>query len=294
MAYQAIADMIAEAEEKKIPLWRLLLEDDLEDSRLTEEESLEKMRRIYHTMKEAYRTYDPAQMSRSGLVGGDGQKMHQAVAQGKTVSGGFLGNVMEKALKMAESNACMKRIVAAPTAGSCGVIPAVFCAYEEMYHVDEEEMIRGLYVCAGIGEVIAARAFLAGAAGGCQAEIGSASAMAAAGLTYLRGGSAEAVAHSCSMALSNLLGLVCDPLGGLVECPCQNRNAAGVSIALSAAEIALSGIPQIIPFDEMLDTMYEVGKKLPSELRETALGGCAATPTGCRFAKKMMDNMQKA
>ena len=151
MAYQAIADMIAEAEEKAMPLWRLLLEDDLEDSRLTEEESLEKMRRIYQTMKEVYRTYDPAQMSRSGLVGGDGQKMNQAVAQGKTVSGGFLGNVMEKALKMAESNACMKRIVAAPTAGSCGVIPAVFCAYEEMYHVDEEDMIRGLYVCAGIG-----------------------------------------------------------------------------------------------------------------------------------------------
>lgn len=287
MAYQAIADMIAEAEEKKIPLWRLLLEDDLEDSRLTEEESLEKMRRIYHTMKEAYRTYDPAQMSRSGLVGGDGQKMHQAVAQGKTVSGGFLGNVMEKALKMAESNACMKRIVAAPTAGSCGVIPAVFCAYEEMYHVDEEEMIRGLYVCAGIGEVIAARAFLAGAAGGCQAEIGSASAMAAAGLTYLRGGSAEAVAHSCSMALSNLLGLVCDPVAGLVEVPCVKRNVIGAVNAVTSSDLAIAGIRTRIPPDEVIDAMKEVGESLPARLRETGEGGLAATPSGMKIAREL-------
>lgn len=287
MAYQAIADMIAEAEEKKIPLWRLLLEDDLEDSRLTEEESLEKMRRIYHTMKEAYRTYDPAQMSRSGLVGGDGQKMHQAVAQGKTVSGGFLGNVMEKALKMAESNACMKRIVAAPTAGSCGVIPAVFCAYEEMYHVDEEEMIRGLYICAGIGEVIAARAFLAGAAGGCQAEIGSASAMAAAGLTYLRGGSAEAVAHSCSMALSNLLGLVCDPVAGLVEVPCVKRNVIGAVNAVTSSDLAIAGIRTRIPPDEVIDAMKEVGESLPARLRETGEGGLAATPSGMKIAREL-------
>ena len=287
MAYQAIADMIAEAEEKKIPLWRLLLEDDLEDSRLTEEESLEKMRRIYHTMKEAYRTYDPAQMSRSGLVGGDGQKMHQAVAQGKTVSGGFLGNVMEKALKMAESNACMKRIVAAPTAGSCGVIPAVFCAYEEMYHVDEEEMIRGLYVCAGIGEVIAARAFLAGAAGGCQAEIGSASAMAAAGLTYLRGGSAEAVAHSCSMALSNLMGLVCDPVAGLVEVPCVKRNVIGAVNAVTSSDLAIAGIRTRIPPDEVIDAMKEVGESLPARLRETGEGGLAATPSGMKIAREL-------
>ena len=287
MAYQAIADMIAEAEEKKIPLWRLLLEDDLEDSRLTEEESLEKMRRIYQTMKEAYRTYDPAQMSRSGLVGGDGQKMHQAVAQGKTVSGGFLGNVMEKALKMAESNACMKRIVAAPTAGSCGVIPAVFCAYEEMYHVDEEDMIRGLYVCAGIGEVIASRAFLAGAAGGCQAEIGSASAMAAAGLTYLRGGSAEAVAHSCSMALSNLLGLVCDPVAGLVEVPCVKRNVIGAVNAVTSSDLAIAGIRTRIPPDEVIDAMKEVGESLPARLRETGEGGLAATPSGMKIAREL-------
>ncbi|MCI5901208.1 MAG: L-serine ammonia-lyase, iron-sulfur-dependent, subunit alpha [Blautia sp.] len=287
MAYQAIADMIAEAEEKAMPLWRLLLEDDLEDSRLTEEESLNKMRCIYHTMKEAYRTYDPAQMSRSGLVGGDGQKMHQAVAQGKTVSGGFLGNVMEKALKMAESNACMKRIVAAPTAGSCGVIPAVFCAYEEMYHVDEEDMIRGLYVCAGIGEVIAARAFLAGAAGGCQAEIGSASAMAAAGLTYLRGGSAEAVAHSCSMALSNLLGLVCDPVAGLVEVPCVKRNVIGAVNAVTSSDLAIAGIRTRIPPDEVIDAMKEVGESLPARLRETGEGGLAATPSGMKIAREL-------
>ena len=238
-------------------------------------------------MKEVYRTYDPAQMSRSGLVGGDGQRMNQAVAQGKTVSGGFLGNVMEKALKMAESNACMKRIVAAPTAGSCGVIPAVFCAYEEMYHVDEEDMIRGLYVCAGIGEVIASRAFLAGAAGGCQAEIGSASAMAAAGLTYLRGGSAEAVAHSCSMALSNLLGLVCDPVAGLVEVPCVKRNVIGAVNAVTSSDLAIAGIRTRIPPDEVIDAMKEVGESLPVRLRETGEGGLAATPSGMKIAREL-------
>ena len=287
MAYQSIKDMIAEAEEKKIPLWRLLLEDDLEDTKLTEGESMEKMRRIYRTMKEAYQNYDPSRLSRSGLVGGDGERMRRAREEGKIISGDYIGRVMEKALKMAESNACMKRIVAAPTAGSCGVIPAVFCAYEELFYVPEETLLQGLYVCAGIGEVIAARAFLAGAAGGCQAEIGAASAMAAAGLTYIRGGSEEAVAHSCSMALANLLGLVCDPVAGLVEVPCVKRNVIGAVNAVTSSDMAMAGIRTRIPPDEVIDAMKEVGEALPSRLRETGEGGLAATPSGMKIAREL-------
>ena len=287
MAYQSIKDMIAEAEEKKIPLWRLLLEDDLEDTKLTEGESMEKMRRIYRTMKEAYQNYDPSRLSRSGLVGGDGERMRRAREEGKIISGDYIGRVMEKALKMAESNACMKRIVAAPTAGSCGVIPAVFCAYEELFDVPEETLLQGLYVCAGIGEVIAARAFLAGAAGGCQAEIGAASAMAAAGLTYIRGGSEEAVAHSCSMALANLLGLVCDPVAGLVEVPCVKRNVIGAVNAVTSSDMAMAGIRTRIPPDEVIDAMKEVGEALPSRLRETGEGGLAATPSGMKIAREL-------
>lgn len=290
MAFQAIQDMLEESRQKNSSLWEILLEDDLADSRMEREESLEKMRHIYHTMKEAYENYDPQQMSNSGLVGGDGEKIRRAMEGGGMVSGEYIGKVIEKALKMAEANACMKRIVAAPTAGSCGVIPAVFCAYEEVFGADEQRMLEGLYVAAGIGEVIAARAFVAGAAGGCQAEIGAASAMAAAGLTYIRGGSNEAVAHSCTMALSNLLGLVCDPVAGLVEVPCVKRNVIGAVNAVSCSDMAMAGIRSRIMPDEVIDAMKEIGEALPTKLRETGEGGLAATPSGVRIAKELKKN----
>ena len=175
----------------------------------------------------------------------------------------------------------MKRIVAAPTAGSCGVLPAVLLPCGRRFGLPREQMIRALYVSAGFGMVIANRASISGAEGGCQAEVGSAAAMAAAALVFLMGGTDEMMANACAMGAKNLLGLVCDPVGGLVEYPCQNRNAAGVANALVAAEISLSGIRQLIPFDQMLDTMYAVGKRLPAELRETAQGGCATTPAAC-------------
>ncbi|MCF0133192.1 MAG: L-serine ammonia-lyase, iron-sulfur-dependent, subunit alpha [Blautia sp.] len=289
MAFQSMEDMIREANEKALPLWKLLQLDDIADGLLTEEQSWEKMTLIYRTMKAAYASYDPERKSHSGLVGGDGEKMRRAAIEGKTISGSFMSRVMEYALKMAECNACMKRIVAAPTAGSCGVIPAVFCAYEEFFGADESSMVEGLYVSAGIGEVIASRAFVAGAAGGCQAEIGAASAMAAAGLTYIRGGSLEAISHSCTMALSNLLGLVCDPVAGLVEVPCVKRNVGGAVIALAASEMAMAGITSVMNADETIDAMKEVGEALPAKLRETGLGGLASTPTAQKIAKQLVD-----
>ena len=181
----------------------------------------------------------------------------------------------------------MKRIVAAPTAGSCGVLPAVLLPLARAGEADEEAICDALYVAAGFGQVIAARATLAGAEGGCQAEVGVASAMASSAAVELMGGTPDQCLHAATSVLMNFLGLVCDPIGGLVECPCQGRNAAGVAVALTAAELSLSGIKQLIPFDEMLQTMYQVGRQIPPGLRETALGGCAATPAGKKLGCKI-------
>ena len=287
MAFQSIRDMLKAAKEKGLPLWRLLYEDDLEDTKMDKVESLAKMSHTYQAMKKIYDIYDPHHLSNSGLVGADGAKMERAVQEGTVISGDFIGRVMVNALKMAESNSCMRRIVAAPTAGSCGVIPAVFCTYEDMFKVEEQLMLEGLYVAAGIGSVIAERAFVSGAAGGCQAEIGAASAMAAAGLTYIRGGSNDAVVHSAAMALSNVLGLVCDPIAGLVEVPCVKRNVMGAVNAVTSSDMAMAGLRSRIPTDEVIDAMREVGMSLPVQLRETGEGGLAATPTGMKITKNL-------
>ena len=183
----------------------------------------------------------------------------------------------------------MKRLVAAPTAGACGVVPAVFLSMQEKYHYTDEEMTKALYVASGIGGVIASRAFIAGAQGGCQAEIGSASAMAAGGAVQLRGGSVEAVAHAAAMALKNLLVLGCDPVAGLGEVPCVKRNVSGAVVALSAADMALAGVRSRIPPDEVIDAMREVGISMPACLRETGEGGLAATPEGIKMRDRIMD-----
>jgi L-serine dehydratase len=187
---------------------------------------------------------------------------------------------MSKALKMGESNACMKKIVAAPTGGACGVIPAVLLTYEEQFGAFSQQMIEAMYVAAGVGQVIAVRAFISGAAGGCQAEIGSASAMAAGALAYLNGGDGESIAHAAAMSFKNLMGLVCDTVAGLVEVPCVKRNVGGAVIAIACADMAVAGIRSQIPPDEVIDAMREVGESLPRTLRETSEGGLAATPTG--------------
>jgi L-serine dehydratase len=191
---------------------------------------------------------------------------------------------------MGESNACMKKIVAAPTAGSCGVIPAVLLGYEEKYNATMQQMVEALYVASGIGEVIAARAFLAGAAGGCQAEVGSASAMAAGALAYLNGGDNDSIAHAAAMSLKNLLGLVCDTVGGLVEVPCVKRNVVGAVNAIASADMAVAGIRSQIPPDEVIDAMREIGESLPRSLRETGEGGLAATPTGQEIMNRLMNS----
>jgi L-serine dehydratase len=211
-----------------------------------------------------------------------------ALKEGKLISDSFVGETISKALKMGENNACMKRIVAAPTAGSCGVLPAVLLTYEEQKGADLDRMVEAMFVAAGIGVVISVRAFLSGAAGGCQAEIGSASAMAAGALAYLQGGDGETIAHASAMVLKNLLGLVCDPVAGLVEVPCVKRNVIGAMGAIAYADMAIAGVRSQIPPDEVIDAMREIGEQLPITLRETGEGGLAATPTGAEIAERLI------
>ena len=221
------------------------------------------------------------------MVGGDGEKMRAYVQRGKTICGDYIGGVIAQALEMGESNACMKSIVAAPTAGSCGVLPAVLLPYQQREGLSDEAMVRAMYVAGAIGQVVAAKASIAGAAGGCQAEIGTASAMGAAALCYLGGGDAQAVCHAAAIAIKAMLGLVCDPIAGLVEVPCVKRNAAGAVIAMSSADMALAGIRSAVPPDEVILAMREVGDKMDVSLKETGVGGVAGTPFGQKIAEKM-------
>ena len=253
--YGSLQELCELEEASRKPFWKIVQEDDCQEQGITEDVSFGQMRAMYQAMKDADERYDEKLKSESGLVGTEGKKMMDARAAGNLLCGDFIGKVMEKALKTSESNACMKRIVAAPTAGSCGVVPAVFLSLQEEKGYSEEKMVEALFVAAGIGGVIAERAFLAGAAGGCQAEIGSASAMAAGGVMHLLGGSAKEIANAAALALKNLLGLACDPVAGLVEVPCVKRNVIGAVNALTSADLTRAGIFSKIPPDEVIDAM---------------------------------------
>ena len=268
-----------------MPLWEAVLTDDLRDRGGERDTSWEKMTRLWRAMVESVEGYDPARRSACNLTGGDARKVETCAV---SLAGPVLTEIIATALKVGECNACMGRIVAAPTAGASGVLPAVLLPIRKKYDFSEEEMVKALYVSAGFGQVIATRASIAGAEGGCQAEIGSASAMAAAALVSLLGGSPEQMAAACATALQNLLGLVCDPVAGLVEVPCVKRNVIGAVNALTAAELALAGVENVIPCDEVIDAMRAVGDVMPAALRETGGGGLAATPTGRRIAEELL------
>ena len=286
MALDSMEEIFEKMEEGKKPFWQVVLDTDVEERQVTAEASFEKMRTNWRAMLEAVDTYRGERRSVSGLVGGDGAKMADYREKGETLYGDYLSEVIQTALCTGESNACMRKIVAAPTAGACGVLPAVLIP---LYRrgAEEDEIVRALYVAAGIGAVIGYRACIAGASGGCQAEIGSASAMAAGALTALRGGGAEQIGHAVAMALKNLMGLVCDPVAGLVEVPCVKRNVIGAVNAASCADMALAGIESRVPVDQVIDCMGDVGRRMPVEFRETALGGLAATPFGQAVKKQM-------
>ena len=243
-----------------------------------------RMRKVLEVMRQsAQKPIKMPQKSMGGLIVGEARMLDVYQGKGSSVCGKVLGRGIAYAMAVLEVNASMGVIVAAPTAGSAGVVPGVLLALQEEYGISDERMVDALFHAGAIGYLAMRNATVAGAVGGCQAEVGVAAAMAASAAVELMGGDVQQSLDAAATVLMNMLGLVCDPVGGLVEYPCQNRNAAGVANALVAAELALAGIRQLIPFDEMLDTMYQVGRRIPYELRETALGGCAAAPSGCRF-----------
>ncbi len=292
MALDSMKEIFERSARENIPFWEIVLQYDMEERQVSRQASMAKMLSTWQAIQDAADSYTGTQRSVSGLVGGDGLKMRLYARRGESIGGEFMGEVIVQAISMAESNACMRRIVAAPTAGSCGVVPAVLLPLCEREHYTQHELLEALYVASGIGAVIAYRASISGAAGGCQAEIGTASAMAAGALVSLRGGTNEQIGHAVAMALKNLMGLVCDPVAGLVEVPCVKRNVIGAVNAISAADMALAGIESRIPVDEVIDAMGEVGRRMPVEFRETALGGLAATPTGKAVKERMPHGAQ--
>lgn len=285
--YDSIAAICDAAEQKQISISALVLSDQAEQMELSEEELYNRMKDSLHVMQEAVREgKNPNLRSTSGLTGGDAAKV-EAYADTGGITGTFLNHAMARAIAVSEYNAAMGKIVASPTAGSCGILPGTVVSMLEEGRCDEHAAVMALFTAGAIGMVIANKASIAGAQGGCQAECGSASAMAAAALVELAGGTPSQAAHACAMAIKNQLGLVCDPVAGLVEIPCIKRNVSGIAIAFTSAEMALAGVESKIPVDECVLAMRQVGDMLPCSLKETSQAGLAATPTGIRLKKQV-------
>ena len=282
MDFKNAKELLALCQEKKLPISEVMRQREILLGETTAEIVDQSMDRVLEIMKDA--AFSPIKdpvISMGGLIGGEARKLCEFHDLGKSLCGNVLGKGITYAMATLETNASMGLIVASPTAGSAGIVPGMMLALQEVYGFSDKKIRQALFNAGAIGYLAMRNATVAGAVGGCQAEVGIASAMAASAAVELLGGTPLQCTYAASTVLMNMLGLVCDPVGGLVEYPCQNRNAAGVSNALIAAEMSLAGIPQFIPLDEMIDAMYTVGKKLPAELRETALGGCAATPSAC-------------
>lgn len=282
MDFKNAKELLALCQEKKLPISEVMRQREILLGETTAEIVDQRMDRVLEIMKDA--AFSPIKdpvISMGELIGGEARKLCEFHNLGKSLCGNVLGKGITYAMATLETNASMGLIVASPTAGSAGIVPGMMLALQEVYGFSDKKIRQALFNAGAIGYLAMRNATVAGAVGVCQAEVGIASAMAASAAVELLGGTPLQCTYAASTVLMNMLGLVCDPVGGLVEYPCQNRNAAGVSNALIAAEMSLAGIPQFIPLDEMIDAMYTVGKKLPAELRETALGGCAATPSAC-------------
>lgn len=265
------------------PISEIMIRREMEVSEISREEVLTRMEKSLNIMEKSVQTplKSPGK-SMGGLIGGEAALLNNRIQQQTSLCGAVLSKALMYSMATLEVNASMGMIVAAPTAGSSGVIPGLLLSLKETYNLSTRQILNGLFTSGAVGYLLMRNASVSGAEAGCQAEVGSASAMAAAAATEIMGGSPEQCLSAASTALANLLGLVCDPIAGLVEVPCQSRNGMGAANALICAEQALSGIVQLVPFDEMAECMYKVGKSIPYTLRETALGGCAATPTGCQ------------
>lgn len=283
MDFNYAGELLRLCEETKLPISEVMKRREMDFSSMTAQEVEEKMRKSLEIMKTAAKEpLENEKPSMGGLIGGEAKLLFSQKGKEKDICGDVVLKAITYAMAVLEVNASMGVIVAAPTAGSAGVIPGVFLALKEEKALSDEILLKGLYTAGAVGYLIMRNASVAGAEAGCQAEVGAASAMAAAGVVEMFGGTPKQCLDAGSLALSNLLGLVCDPIAGLVEAPCQNRNSIGATNALICAQQALAGIKALIPFDEMVEAMYHVGRSLPFELRESALGGCAGTKTGCQ------------
>ena len=289
MVIGSVETLIQLAHENNSTIGQAMIKEEAALKQISEEAVLEQMKYNWQVMKESIHTgITNPQKSKGGLIGGEGRRLYD-YCQGEKplLCGNYVMEAVSYALAVAEVNATMGRIVACPTAGSCGIVPGVLKKLQEMDNLSDEQIATALMTCAGIGMVIAHRASVSGAVGGCQAECGAASAMAAAAAVELRGGTPEQAGEACAMVLKNVMGLVCDPVAGLVEVPCAKRNALGASLAMVMADMALAGINSVIPVDEVITAMGAVGRSLPEGLRETAKGGLAVTPTGLELNKKI-------
>lgn len=287
MGFASIDELLQQTKENDTSICRLMMAHEAQLEGVSEEAVFAQMLENWQIMQKSIeRGIKEAPVSKSGLVGGDGQRLYH-YSKGRTLCGQVINEAVSYALATAEVNASMGRIVACPTAGSCGIVPAVLESVQQSLNLTDEEVTMGLFTSAAIGSVVAFKSSVSGAVGGCQAECGTASAMAAAAAVELAGGSPEAAINAAAMVIKNVLGLVCDPVAGLVEVPCVKRNAMGASLALVCADMALAGITSRIPMDDVIMAMDMVAHALPVSLKETALGGLAATPSGQEIEKRV-------
>lgn len=288
--YTNAQSMIDACEEQNKKLYEIQIEQEMESGELTKDDIYEYLRKTYEIMKKSAKAgLETPIMSMSGMTGKNAFKVNEYANIGNPVSGSLITKAMARALSTSEVNASMGRIVAAPTAGASGILPATLLTMQEEFGYSDEEIYNALLTASAVGELIAVNATISGAEGGCQAECGAAAAMAAAAIIELRGGTIENVFTAASFALKNIMGLVCDPVCGLVEYPCNLRNASGVVNAIISADLALAGVEALIPFDETVGAMGNVGKELPVSLKETAIGGIAGTETAQRLYDEFLN-----
>lgn len=288
LTYTSIAELVEQASAAGLKISELVLQQQAEEMETTVSNIYSNMEHSFEVMRQSVEGgMDEALRSSSGLTGGAAARMKKAVDEGRNHYGHLFGIAISMALAVSEYNSSMGQIVAAPTAGACGVIPAALISVMEEYSIPKKDIVMSLFTASAVGMVIAFCASISGAEGGCQAEVGSASAMAAAALAEIFGGTPQMVSDSCAIALKNILGLVCDPVAGLVEVPCVKRNAMGVTNAFTASELALAGITSTIPADEVILAMKRIGNQMSPSLKETAEGGLAATPTACRLCRQI-------
>ncbi|WP_446898351.1 L-serine ammonia-lyase, iron-sulfur-dependent, subunit alpha [Clostridium sp. LBM24168] len=284
-------ELIELCKKRNMKIWEYAIEDEMNSTGMGKQEIVERMRKNLNVMKQASEyALTHSVKSISGLIGGDAYRLNMYLQNSNSLTGNFMIKIMARALSCSEVNASMGKIVAAPTAGSCGILPSVIISAGEKLGKNEDELIKALFTASCIGVIIAKNATLAGAEGGCQAECGSAAAMAAGAAVEMMGGTPEMCLSAAAIVIKNILGLVCDPVAGLVEIPCAKRNASGAVNAVTAADMVMAGVYSRIPFDDAVSALYKVGKSMPCELKETALGGLAVTKTGLELKKRIEKN----